>query len=64
MYTIIGSANNGLDPELYLRTVLEYIADHPNQPHTGSALEHGSLTLDPLFSGRLRHTHQMSMNKK
>ncbi len=35
-----------------------------HQPHTGSAaLEPGSLTPDPLFSGCLRHTHQVSTNK-
>ena len=30
IYSLLGSAKlNGVDPELYLRTVLERIADHP-----------------------------------
>jgi hypothetical protein len=30
MYSLIGSAKlNGLDPELYLRTVLSRVPDHP-----------------------------------
>src|ERR1700722_16992429 len=35
-----------------------------HQPNTGSvALEPGSLTPDPLFSGCIRHTHQVSTSK-
>jgi transposase len=35
IYTLLGAAKfNGLDPELYLRHVLERIADHPvNRTH-------------------------------
>jgi transposase len=52
MYSLIGSAKlNGLDPELYLRTVLTRIADHPHR--RTAAMEPRRLTSDPLFPGRL-----------
>ncbi len=66
MYTLLGTAKlNGLDPELYLRTVLEQIADHPiSRINAAAAMEPGSLTPDRLFSGRLRHTHQVPTKKQ
>ena len=33
IYTLIGTARlNGMDPQAYLRHVLEHIADHPSNP--------------------------------
>jgi hypothetical protein len=46
MYTLIGTAKlNGLDPEAYLRTLLNRIADHPIQ------------RIHHLLPWNLSHTH-------
>ena len=38
MYTFLGTAKlNGINPQRYLRHVLERIADHPEQPHRRAA---------------------------
>jgi hypothetical protein len=45
IYSLLGTAKlNGLDPELYLRHVLERIPDHPvNRPAGTPAVEPGGL---------------------
>jgi transposase len=48
-YALTGSAKlNSLDPELYLRQVLERIADHPTHQRT-PALEYQPTDTDPLL---------------
>ena len=65
MYSLIGSAKlNGLDPELYLRTVLAQIADHP----ISRIEELLPWNLAPSITDSnphrpLRHTHQVPTKK-
>jgi hypothetical protein len=57
MYTLIGSAKlNGLDPELYLRTVATQIADHPisqiQDPLPWNLLSKRGRCFRPCFHGQ------------
>ena len=66
LYSLIGTAKlNGLDPVLYLRTVLAKLPEHPiNQIPAAAALESSPLTSERSFESRLKYTEQVSTKNK
>jgi transposase len=65
MYTLIGSAKlNGMDTELYLRTVLARIADHPVSHMQDLLPWNLAPALTPTLPKPLRHTQQVSTKKQ
>jgi hypothetical protein len=64
MYSLIGSAKlNGLDPELYLRTVLARSRTIQSAASTNSCLGTSTCLYRPNPPRPLRHTHQVPTKK-